>query len=58
MEHRGLGYVDAIRDLAQVAGMQVPETERAADSHSKTRALTDILSRAMEFYRAQLKESR
>ncbi len=58
MEHRGQGYVDAIRDLAQVAGMQVPETERAADSHSKTRGLTDILSRAADFYRGQLKDSR
>ena len=57
MEHRGQGYVDAIRDLAQVAGMQVPETERAADSHSKTRALTEILSRASDFYRFQLKDS-
>ncbi len=57
MEHRGQGYVDAIRDLAQVAGMQVPETERAADSHSKTRALTDVLSRATDFYRGQLKDS-
>ena len=57
MEHRGQGYVEAIRDLAQVAGMQVPETERAADSHSKSRALTDVLSRATEFYRTQLKDS-
>ena len=57
MEHRGQGYVDAIRDLAQVAGMQVPETERAANSHSKTRALTEILSRASDFYRTQLKDS-
>ncbi len=57
MEHRGQGYVDAIRDLAQVAGMQVPETERAADSHSKTRALTEVLSRATDFYRTQLKDS-
>ncbi|MGH6612093.1 MAG: DNA primase, partial [Burkholderiaceae bacterium] len=57
MEHRGLNYVDAIRDLAQIAGMQVPETGRAADSHSKTRALTDVLARAAEYYRAQLKES-
>ena len=57
MEHRGLDYVDAIRDLAQIAGMQVPENERVTESHTKTRGLTDILSRAMEFYRGQLKES-
>ncbi len=57
MEHRGQGYVEAIRDLAQIAGMQVPETERAADSHSKSRALTDVLARATDFYRTQLKDS-
>jgi DNA primase len=57
MEHRGQGYVDAIRDLAQLAGMQVPETERAADSHTKARAITDVLARAAEFYRGQLKDS-
>ena len=57
MEHRGQGYVDAIRDLAQGAGMQVPDSERAAGAHSKTRALTDVLTRATEFYRLQLKDS-
>ena len=57
MEHRGQGYVDAIRELAQLAGMQVPESERVAESHSRTRALTDVLMRATEFYRAQLKDS-
>ncbi len=57
MEHRGYGYVDAIRDLAQIAGMQVPETERGTESHSKSRALTDILARAADYYRAQLKDS-
>ena len=58
MEHRGEGYIDAIRDLAQVAGMQVPETERSADLHSRSRALTDVLARATDFYRRQLKDSR
>jgi len=57
MEHRGLGYVDGIRDLAQIAGMQVPETARANEAHSKTRGLADVLTRATEFYRVQLKES-
>ncbi len=57
MEHRGESYVDAIRDLAQAAGMQVPVTERAAESHTRTRALTDVLSRATDFYRMQLKDS-
>ena len=58
MEHRGVGYVDAIRDLAQIAGMQVPEESgRANEAQSRTRALTDLLSQAAEFYRKQLKAS-
>ena len=57
MEHRGQGYVDAIRELAQLAGMPVPESERATESHSRSRALADVLMRATEFYRAQLKDS-
>lgn len=58
MEHRGLGYVDAIRELAQQAGMQVPESsDRGNDSSGKIRALTDLLKQAADFYRAQLKES-
>jgi DNA primase len=56
MEHRGIGYVEAIRELAQIAGMQVPEeTSRAGEAHSKARALTELLSKASEFYRKQLK---
>ena len=58
MEHRGIGYVDAIRDLAQMAGMTVPEeSSRAGEAHSRTRALTEMLSQAAEFYRRQLKSN-
>jgi DNA primase len=58
MEHRGLGYVDAIRDLAHGAGMQVPEiSERATEAQSRTRSLTELLGRAADFYREQLKRS-
>jgi len=58
MEHRGLGYVDAVRELAQAAGMQVPDVSpRAGEVQSKTRALTELLARAAEFYRTQLKAS-
>jgi DNA primase len=58
MEHRGLGYVDAIRDLAQMAGMQVPEEpSTGGDARSRTRALTELLEQAADFYRKQLKTS-
>lgn len=58
MEHRGLGYVEAIRELAQQAGLQVPEAaERGSDASGKVRALTDLLKQAADYYRAQLKDS-
>ena len=58
MEHRGLPYVEAIRELAQMVGMPVPEeSARANESQSKARALTDSLQQAAEFYRRQLKSS-
>ncbi len=58
MEQRGLSYVEAIRELAQQAGMQVPETsERGRDAAGKLGALSDLLKKAADFYRAQLKDS-
>jgi DNA primase len=58
MEHRGLGYVEAIRDLAQMVGMQVPEEPSVAgEARSRTRALTELLEQAADFYRRQLKTS-
>jgi DNA primase len=58
MEHRGLGYVEAIRELAQQAGLQVPESsDRSGDASGKIRALTDLLKQAADYYRAQLRES-
>jgi DNA primase len=58
MEHRGLNYVEAIRELAQSVGMAVPEeSSRVLDAQSKSRALTDLLGVAAEFYRRQLKSS-
>ncbi len=55
MENRGLGYVEAIKDLAQQVGLQVPEErgDQAAASHA--RGLTEVLNRAADFYRDGLK---
>ncbi len=58
MENRGLGYVEAIRELAQQTGMQVPDDgDRTRESAGRTAALTELLRRAADFYRAQLKAS-
>jgi DNA primase len=58
MEHRGLGFVEAVRELAQQAGLTVPEDSAAApQAVGRARALTDLLQRATDFYRQRLKAS-
>jgi len=60
MEYQGLGYIDAIRELADLAGLAMPEFERRGDpGSSKAEArgpdLYEIMRRAEQFYREQLK---
>jgi len=64
IEQHGMGFVDAVRDLAQQAGLAVPETasqpgerEEAARQKQKQLTLSDVLGRAAEGYRRQLKAS-
>ena len=64
MEHAGLGFIDAVKELAQHAGMQVPQEdaspqgrEQAAQARQKQATLTGVLAKAGEHYRAQLKAS-
>ena len=64
MEHSGLGFIDAVRDLAQQVGMAVPEDEstpaereRAAAQKQRQATLSDVLAKAAEHYRRQLKAS-
>jgi DNA primase len=61
MEYAGLGFVDAVKDLASRAGMQVPEEEgRRRDggqSAPRTVELSEAMARAAAYYREQLKGS-
>ena len=57
MEYQGLGYIDAIRSLAEGAGMQLPEFEPRQKKAQEGPDLYDILERASQYYRAQLKAS-
>jgi DNA primase len=58
MEHRGLGFVDAVRELAQQAGMQVPEgPAQAGQAAGRLKALADLMQRASDHYRHCLKGS-
>jgi len=58
MEHGGLGYVEAIEELAHSIGLEVPReggTSDAREQAQKTAVLFDLLEQAAGFYRAQLK---
>lgn len=55
MQHAGIGFIEAIEDLASAAGMQVPHEERSRAERAKKAPLTELMARAMHFYREQLK---
>ena len=59
MEHAGLGYVEAIEELARNAGLEVPhERSAAGDAHQKIAPdLYEVMQTATRYYRAQLKQS-
>jgi len=60
MEYQGVGFIDAVKELASRAGMQVPESEGRSFKDEKpgqTRTLIDIMARAAQYYKDQLKAS-
>ncbi len=64
MEHLGMGFLDAVQDLSQGVGLVVPQDERSDEErerHSKLKerqgTLTEVLTKASDHYRKQLKSS-
>jgi DNA primase len=58
MDHRGLGYVEAVQELAQQVGMQVPrDTLRDGVAAGQRRSLVELNETACAFYRRQLKQN-
>ncbi|MEO8835411.1 MAG: DNA primase [Caldimonas sp.] len=64
MEQHGMGFVEAVRDLAQQVGLAVPEEasapgerEEALRQKQRRLTLTEVLDRAAEGYKRQLKTS-
>lgn len=64
MEYAGVGFVDAVKDLAQNVGMIVPEQEdrllpaQRAEQQSKSMALSEAMSQSSDYYRQQLRNAR
>ena len=67
MEYAGLGFVEAVQDLAGRLGMPVPVEEKKtfADggsfkpetTYAQVRGLSEVMVRAAQFYKSQLKNS-
>ena len=65
MSYGGLGYVEAVKDLAASVGMQVPEAQprsmdearRETERREQETSLVAVMESAMEFYRAELKKA-
>ena len=64
VEQNGMTFIDAVKDLAQQVGMTVPDDERSPEDRERAIALKqrratlgDVLAKAAESYRRQLKTS-
>ena len=60
IEYSGLGFVDAVKDLAQGVGMVVPDDDRLppaqrVEQQAKSLALSEVMSKACDYYRHQLR---
>ncbi|WP_066272176.1 DNA primase [Hydrogenophaga palleronii] len=62
MDHAGMSFIEAVKDLAQQTGMQMPEDdaspqdrERAAQQRQKQATLTSVLEKAALAYQKELK---
>ena len=60
MEYQGVGFVDAVKDLAGRAGLAVPEAEGRGGHEEKPgqmRGLVEVMAKAAAYYKEQLKRS-
>jgi len=57
MEYQGLGYVEAVKDLAESVGMKMPEFEPRSKKPESGPDLHVVMERACDYYREQLKTS-
>lgn len=63
IDYSGLGFVEAVKELAQGAGMVVPDKDdkippaQRAEYQAKSLALSDAMNAACDFYRQQLRSA-
>lgn len=57
MEHAGMGFVEAVEELAKSVGMTVPREAAAAPQHKGAPDLYELMQTATRYYREQLKNN-
>ncbi len=57
MEHAGMGFVEAVEDLAKSVGMVVPQEASNVPQHKVAPDLYELMQTATRYYREQLKQS-
>jgi DNA primase len=63
INYSGLGFVEAVKELAQNAGMVVPDHDdkmppaQRAEHQARSLALSDAMTQACDFYRQQLRNA-
>lgn len=57
MEHTGMGFVEAVEDLAKSAGMTVPREASNIPQQKVAPDLYDLMQTATRYYREQLKKT-
>jgi len=64
IDYSGMGFVDAVKDLAQSVGMVVPDADdkipplQRAAQQAQSMAMTEALQRACDYYRQQLRTAK
>ncbi|HJP68582.1 MAG TPA: DNA primase [Sphingomicrobium sp.] len=54
-DHRGMPFMDAVKELAAKAGMDVPTPDpKAREQSERTSSLTDVMAAVAQWYREQL----
>ncbi|MBI5006227.1 MAG: DNA primase [Nitrosomonadales bacterium] len=57
MEHTGMGFVEAVEDLAKSIGVTVPQEASTVPQHKVAPDLYDLMQSATRYYREQLKKT-
>ncbi len=58
MEHAGMGFVEAVEDLARSISVEVPREASSQPQHKVAPDLYELMQAATRYYREQLKKRR